>query len=140
MEGNKQNWLLEMWKIKVGSWSEAVRLYARSGVALLQALLIPARELRKLEQRLSRNTRADEEAVLHRTGKWFAVLEKVGLRPSCLVRSLTLARVLRGEGYDAHLVFGVRSDNGDMEGHCWVAVGGRPVTEAPETYEELEHG
>ena len=140
MEGNKQNWLLEMWKIKVDSWREAARLYIRSGVALLQAVIIPARELRKLEQRLSRSMRADEEAVLRRTGKWFALLEKAGLRPSCLVRSLTLARVLRGEGYDAHLVFGVRSDNGDMEGHCWVAVGGRPVTEAPAGYEELEHG
>jgi hypothetical protein len=140
MEGNKQNWLLEMWKIKVDSWREAARLYTRSGVALLQAFIIPARELRKLEQRLSRSMRADEETVLRRTGKWFALLEKLGLRPSCLVRSLTLARVLRGEGYDAHLVFGVRSDNGDMEGHCWVAVGGRPVTEAPAGYEELEHG
>ena len=140
MEGNKQNWLLEMWKIKVASWREAARLYSRSGIALLQALIIPARELRKLEQRLSRGTRADEEAVLLRTGKWFAALEKVGMRPSCLVRSLTLARVLRGEGHDAHLVFGVRSDNGDMEGHCWVAVGGRAVTEAPSDYEELERG
>ncbi|GAG37966.1 unnamed protein product, partial [marine sediment metagenome] len=37
------------------------------------------------------------------------------------------------------LVFGVRSDNGDMEGHCWVAVGERPLAEAPSSYKELRN-
>lgn len=139
MKGNKQYWLLEMWKIKVNSWSEAIRLYAQSGIALLWARLFPGGEMRRLDKRLSEHRRMGEDVVLRRTGKWFALLDKVGLRPSCLVRSLALARVLREEGHDAHLVFGVRSDNGDMEGHCWVAVGGRPVIEAPTDFKGLEY-
>ena len=126
-----------MWKIKVNSWRERARLYSRGAVALLRARLFPASEMRKLDKRLGVRQRSGEDTVLKYTGRWTALLEKVGLRPSCLVRSLALARVLREEGYDAHLVFGVRSDNGDMEGHCWVAVGGRPVTEAPASFKEL---
>ncbi len=30
--------------------------------------------------------------------------------------------------------------NGDMEGHCWVAVDGRALTEAPESFKELKYG
>ncbi|RJP33887.1 MAG: lasso peptide biosynthesis B2 protein [Actinobacteria bacterium] len=140
MKEVQQSWLLEMWKIKLGSCREALRLYARSGLALLRALLSPAAEMRRLEKRLSERQRSSEDIVLNRTGKWFALLDRLRLRPSCLTRSLALARVLREEGHDAHLVFGVRSDNGDMEGHCWVAVDGRPITEAPEDYRELRYG
>jgi hypothetical protein len=139
MKEVQQSWLMEMWKIKGKSWREAARLYARSGVALLRAFLFPAVEMRRLDDRIVQRQRAPEDAVLRRTGKWFAALDRLRLRPSCLVRSLTLARVLRREGYDAHLVFGVRSDNGDMDGHCWVAVDGRPVTEAPASFKELRH-
>jgi len=97
-------------------------------------------ELRGLEKRLSDQQRVREDEVLRRAGKWFALLGRLGMHPSCLQRSLTLARVLREEGHDAHLVFGVRSDNGDMEGHCWVTVDGRALTEAPESFEELKYG
>jgi Transglutaminase-like superfamily len=128
MNEKRNSWLLEMWKIKVNSWRGNLRLYIRWAVAVSQARLFPATEMRKLEKRLGRRRRFGEDTVLLLTGKWFALLEKARLRPSCLVRSLALARVLREEGHDAHLVFGVRSDNGEMEGHCWVAVGGRPVT------------
>lgn len=140
MKETQQSWLLEMWNIKVNKWREAVRVYARSGAALLRAFISPALEMRGLERRLAVRRGACEEEVLRRSGKWFAVLDKAGLRPSCLVRSLTLARVLREEGHDAHLVFGVRSGNGDVEGHCWVAVDGRPLTEAPRSFKELKNG
>lgn len=140
MNGKKQYWLLEMWKIKVRSWREAMRIYVQAGIALLLARIAPAGQMRRLERRLSGRSRTGEDVVLRRAGKWFTLLDRMGLRPSCLVRSLALARVLREEGHDAHLVFGVRSDNGDMEGHCWVAVGGRPVTETPADFEELEYG
>jgi hypothetical protein len=129
-----------MWKIKVNAWREAARIYARSGAALLHAFLFPAALLRGLERRLAGRRRVREDEVLRRAGKWFALLGRLGLRPSCLTRSLTLARVLRAEGYDAHLVFGVRGDNGDMEGHCWVAVDGRPLSEVPDSFKELKHG
>lgn len=129
-----------MWKVKADKWRLAARLYAQSGLALLRALLFPGRELRLLEGRLAGRRGSPEEEVLRRAGKWFALLDGVGLRPSCLARSLVLARVLREEGHDARLVFGVRSGNGDVEGHCWVAVGERTITEAPSSYEELLDG
>ena len=139
MKKVEQSWLLEMWKIKANAWREAARLYTKSALALSRALIVPALEMRKLERRLASQQGSREEAVLRRTGKWFSLLGRLGLRPSCLSRSLTLARVLREEGHDAHLVFGVRSDNGDMEGHCWVAVDGRPVSEAPASFKELRY-
>jgi hypothetical protein len=126
--------------IKVNKWREAARIYVCSGAALLRSFLFPAVEMRGLERRLAARQRAGEDEVLRRAGKWFALLGKLGMRPSCLLRSLTLARVLRQEGHDAHLVFGVRSGNGEMEGHCWVAVDGRPLTEAPDSFEELNYG
>jgi hypothetical protein len=131
---------MEMWKIKLRSWRDSARIYARSGIALLRSLLFPAQEMRGLEKRLAAGKRAREDVVLRLAGRWFGLLGSLGLRPSCLTRSLTLARVLRQEGHDAHLVFGVRGDNGDMEGHCWVAVDDRHLTDAPESFEELQYG
>jgi len=139
MREKQRSWLLEMWKIKVNSWREALRLYARSGLALSRALFLPAVEIRRLDKRLAERRRTSEDIVLDRTGKWFALMDRLRLNLSCLTRSLTLARVLREEGHDAHLVFGVRSDNGDMEGHCWVAIEGRPMTEVPQDYKELRY-
>lgn len=136
---SEEEWLVELWKEKAKEWREALRVHAEAALALLRSFLIPGRELRKLEGRLVKGRRSQEDVVLVRTGKWFALLEKIRIKPSCLVRSLTLAQVLREEGHDAHLVFGVRSDNGDMEGHCWVAVEERPVTEAPSSYRELKN-
>lgn len=48
---------------------------------------------------------------------------------SCLVRSLALARLLRLEGWDASLQFGVRREHSALEAHAWVEVGGRPVND-----------
>jgi hypothetical protein len=135
---SEEEWLIELWKEKASEWREAGRMYAEAARALLRSFLVPGRELHKLESRLVKRRHTREDVVLHRTGKWFALLEKLRIRPSCLVRSLTLASVLREEGHDAHLVFGVRSDNGDMEGHCWVAVEERPVTESPTSFKELK--
>ena len=140
MKTTQRSWLLEMWIIKVNKWREGLRIYALAGMALLRSSLFPGVELRRLEKRLSDQQGVREDEVLRRTGKWFAILGRLGLHPTCLVRSLTLARVLRGEGHDAHVVFGVRGGNGDIEGHCWVAVDGRALTEAPESFEELEYG
>ncbi|MBC7229622.1 MAG: lasso peptide biosynthesis B2 protein [Actinobacteria bacterium] len=138
MNGKRQSWLLEMWKLKARSLRDAMRIHARTAKALLRAGVFPAVEMRALQRRLALARGADEMAVVRLVGRWFALLDRIGLRPGCLVRSLALARVLREEGYDACLVFGVRSDDGRMEGHCWVAVDGRPVMEVPTSYRELK--
>lgn len=140
MKEAQRSWLMEMWMIKLRKWRDAVRIYARTGFALMRCILFPKLEMQVLEKRLSGRQRAREDEVMRRAARWFILLGWLGLRPSCLVRSLTFARVLREEGHDAQLVFGVRSGNGDMEGHCWVALGGEPLTWVPEDYEELRYG
>lgn len=140
MGEKRQNWLLEMWKLKARNMRYASRIHARTARALLRARIFTAAEMRALQRRLAKPRAAGEQEVLCLAGKWFAALDRIGLRPSCLVRSIALARVLREEGHDARLVFGVRSDNGSVEGHCWVAVEGRPVMEVPADYRELGNG
>ena len=138
MNGKTRSWLLEMWKLKARNWRDAARVYARTLKALFMARIFTAAETRALRDRLSRKRLTEEQAVLRRAGRCLALLERAGLRPSCLVRSVAIARVLREEGHDACLVFGVRSDNGNLEGHCWVALNGRPVMEVPTSYRELK--
>jgi Transglutaminase-like superfamily len=132
-----KHWLLDAWSIKLASLRKALSLYARAAYALVLARFFPASQMRKLDDEQLGYPRLGEDIVLRYTGKWFALLEKLGIRAPCLIRSLALAKVLRQEGYDAHIVFGVRSENGEMEGHCWVAIGNRAVTEAPASFKEL---
>lgn len=120
-------------------WRDRLALYARSARAILGAFLFPARELRGLNGRLGCGRRAGEEEILRCSGRCFALLDRVGLRASCLTRSLALARLLREAGHDAQLVFGVRSENGGMKGHCWVTVGGKAVGGMIPGYQELEY-
>ncbi len=135
----RRSWILEVWKIKVNKLAEEVRLSALAAAAVPRAVLFPGRELKKLHVMPLSGKGAGEEAVLRCAGRWFTLLDRLGLRLSCLPRSLVLARMLRREGHDAHLVFGVRSDNGRREGHCWVSVQGRPVAGEASGYEELHY-
>jgi hypothetical protein len=136
----KNHWLIDAWGIKLAKIRDILGVSARTWFALTMAHFFPASEMRKLDKMPPGYQRLGEDVVLQYTGKWFALLEKIGLRASCLIRSLALAKVLRQEGYDAHIVFGVRSENGEMEGHCWVTIGGRAVTEAPASFKELHDG
>mgnify|MGYP005835070347 CR=1 FL=1 len=125
------------WKLKAGKLAEELRLSALAAVALPRAILFPGRELRRLQGLPARGKGAGEETVLRCAGRWFALLDRLGLRLSCFPRSLVLARMLRREGHDAQLVFGVRSDNGRRKGHCWVSVQGRPIAGKAAGFEEL---
>jgi hypothetical protein len=137
LKRRQDHWPVDTWMTNLIRLRHDIRLYAKSAFALAVAHFFTGSEMRKLEKRLVGYQRLGEDVVLAHTGKWFALLERMGLRQTCLIRSLALARVLRQEGYDAHLVFGVRSENGEMEGHCWVSIGGRAVTEAPASFKEL---
>jgi len=124
---------------KIGKWRERAGLYLASGRAIFGAFLFPSRELKRLNERLSPRRRPEEAEILRCAARCFALLDRMGLRASCLTRSLALARLLREGGYEAQLVFGVRSDNGEMKGHCWVTVSGRPVESVLPGYQELEY-
>jgi hypothetical protein len=55
------------------------------------------------------------------------------LRPKCLVRSLALADLLRGEGLDGGRIrFGVRKRNGVFQAHAWVEFRGRILADDPD--------
>ena len=48
-------------------------------------------------------------------------------RADCLRRSLVLWWLLRRAGLDAELRIGVRKQDGQLEAHAWVELGGRPL-------------
>ncbi|GAG50106.1 unnamed protein product, partial [marine sediment metagenome] len=77
---SEEEWLMELWKDRARLWREALRMYAEAALALLRSFLVPGRELRKLESRLVKGRHSREDVVLQRTGKWFALLEKVRLK------------------------------------------------------------
>ncbi|MGQ9537828.1 MAG: lasso peptide biosynthesis B2 protein [Actinomycetota bacterium] len=114
------------------------RLHARCAFLLVRTYLFPAAEMRRLKGMQVRDPGASEEAVLACSGRWFALLERLGRRPSCLVRSVVLSELLRGEGHPARVVFGVRGGNRALEGHCWVCIGERVVAGEAKDYQEME--
>lgn len=54
------------------------------------------------------------------------------IRPTCLVRSLTLWWLLRRRGIESGLRIGVRMREGKMEAHAWVERAGRVLNDAPD--------
>lgn len=51
------------------------------------------------------------------------------VRSGCLVRGLTLYRVLRRSGAEVSLRFGVGPMDGQMAAHCWIVYQGEPLAE-----------
>ncbi|OQA88030.1 MAG: Bacterial membrane flanked domain protein [bacterium ADurb.Bin236] len=50
-----------------------------------------------------------------------------GLLNSCLSRSVVLCRLLRENGVDARVAFGLNKDDDRLAGHCWVVWEGNPL-------------
>lgn len=135
MEGPKRRYI---WKNKVVYVWRRARLHACCALFVARASLFPAAELRRLERMGLGKPGASEETVLACAGKWFSILERLGCRPSCLVRSVVLSELLRGESHPARVVFGVRRREGGLDGHCWVRVGERVVAGEAVDYQELD--
>lgn len=51
------------------------------------------------------------------------------IRSGCLVRGLTLYRVLRRAGAEVSLCFGAGEMNGSFAAHCWIVYQGEPLAE-----------
>jgi len=45
---------------------------------------------------------------------------KLGIKDTCLTRSLLLSYMLRQAGFEARINFGAKKKNGEFIGHCWV--------------------
>lgn len=41
---------------------------------------------------------------------------------SCLIKSMTLKELLGNQGFDSHLIIGIKSDKGKFESHCWLEI------------------
>ena len=50
----------------------------------------------------------------------FFIMQRMGIRPSCLTRSVIVCRILRSRGIDARIVFGCTWIEEQLKGHCWV--------------------
>ncbi len=48
----------------------------------------------------------------------------------CMVRGMTLYYFLRRMGHGVRLDFGVGNVDGQVEGHCWLVMDGRPILES----------
>ena len=44
----------------------------------------------------------------------------LGIKYTCLTYSILLCRILRQHGFDVNINFGVKKEDGNMLGHCWV--------------------
>lgn len=78
------------------------------------------------------------EAVMQRTVKSIDLL--LSFRPllrygKCFLRSLTLFKFLRRQGWPVAIYFGVRkteADGSDITGHSWLVLEGEPFLEKPD--------
>lgn len=57
---------------------------------------------------------------------------------SCLPRALTLARMLRQNGYDAVLHIGVRKQAACLAAHAWVTLDGVPIGDSAEFVSQFQ--
>jgi len=57
-------------------------------------------------------------------------VRRLPLASACLSRSLVLWALLRAQGVDSELRFGVRRVGDDLEAHAWVEHQGRPLNDA----------
>ena len=53
----------------------------------------------------------------------------------CLPRAMTLQHLLRGQGIETDLRFGVRKDSDKLDAHAWVEHRGSPLIDGPEVHD-----
>jgi hypothetical protein len=58
-------------------------------------------------------------------------------RDNCLERSLIMYRYLAREGMEPRLVLGAENADGQIRGHAWVTVAGRPLIDGHERLAQL---
>ena len=124
--------------------SERRLVIAASALLPLVALGIRAVGLRRVQAFLApptSNARPPSAASLdsaRRIAGLVAIAARHGpYRAKCLPLSLTLQRVLQGEGIESELRLGVRKDGDALVGHAWVEHGGTPLLEERDVHERF---
>jgi hypothetical protein len=112
-----------------------VSLWLWSLPVLLRIYSVPG-----LLQQLSGGTRSNRKPISER--EVIGVVTRVcNLRPfrarifpkQCLRQSLSLYRALIILGYPVQIHFGVRKDESELTGHCWVTIDGKPVADTSDS-------
>lgn len=69
------------------------------------------------------------------------ILRRTHRRDFCYPRALVIFHVLSGWGCPVTLYFGVRKREGELEGHAWLDLAGRPLdeTQDPRTLYHIVH-
>ena len=111
--------------IRLTAIAATAPLLVRAGLPRLQRWLEPRRSP-------SGVTAVDTDPVSEQFRRWVDSIIARGkpiVRPGCLTRGVTLYYALRRQGIDVSLCFGVGPVEGEMAGHCWLLLDGRPILE-----------
>jgi hypothetical protein len=75
---------------------------------------------------------ADPKSMERVVNRALRVGAALGLLNSCLSRSVVLCRLLRENGVDARVAFGLNKDGDRLAGHCWVVWEGKLPVALPD--------
>ena len=109
----------ELWVFaKIGVWILIVTLLLRLvSIPRMMALLSPHPNSRKGLPRTK---------LVNFCSFWLG-RETAFLQRSCLKRSLVLFRYLNMQGEAARFFIGVRKEDGELKGHSWIMLDGKPL-------------
>lgn len=123
---------LERIRTEVQGWPDLILLGRVVLLALLLPVLLRWLSLRGLMRKLTppatrhSSQAPDVDRIVYLTDLVLGHLPLV--RSTCLIRSLVLYRLLRTEGMEVQIHFGVRKAGSTLAGHCWLTHQGRPLT------------
>lgn len=111
--------------------AEVVATYARVRMLIRRTdLRSTLRSLRSVPSPPARPAGEDKQQAGDRLGRAVdGTLPRLPVDSSCLLKSLTLSRMLARRGIDSVLVIGVDAPGQDFGAHAWVEVDGRALLE-----------
>ena len=104
--------------IRIGAWAFLMPI-------LVHFLSIP--DLMRFITPRKNSSKQWRQDKLRNMAFFWAGQKKPLLRGTCLKRSLVLYRYLRLQGEPAQIFFGMRKEQGELKGHAWVLIDGKPV-------------
>jgi hypothetical protein len=115
-----------------------IRMVAWSAVLPALKRLVPLHVLTRLMWPRRRAARRSERVstVTFFAGRIYRVRPFLR-RDNCLERSLLNYRFLAREGMQPRLVLGAQRSEGEVRGHAWVTIDGRPIMDGHEALEQF---
>jgi len=128
-------------------------LQPRNGIAVIELLILlvlvslrinrhPLPSLLRIFDREGKKnghlgTEDRERAQLHSELLSFLLVRCMKVKRPCLFRSLVLFSYYRRKGIDIHVAYGVRKDQGHLDGHSWLIVQESPFLEKVDPHESF---